>query len=76
MQQLDALRALAVAGVAWHHWVPTYQFGLPFFAGVQLFFVLSGFLITGILLDAKGKAGTGQVAKAFYLRRFLRIFPL
>ena len=73
--QLDGLRAVAVAAVAWSHWERSLQFGIPFGAGVHLFFVLSGFLITGILLAVRGQADRAGAIRAFYLRRALRIFP-
>jgi peptidoglycan/LPS O-acetylase OafA/YrhL len=83
MVQLDGLRGLAAIAVLIHHTMPI---GItrrlcPGPAGVNLFFVLSGFLITGILLRARAEAhtarrGVGHVLLAFYARRFLRIFPL
>jgi len=82
LKQLDTVRAVAVAMVIATHWEPratTFWFNGGF--GVKLFFVLSGFLITGILLDARNKAEQSglqrtAVIKNFYARRFLRIFPL
>jgi peptidoglycan/LPS O-acetylase OafA/YrhL len=87
LDQLDGLRALAVAGVIVQHsfgfltWSPSsggFESGA---AGVRLFFVLSGFLITGILLRARQAAlerGVSRwiVWRAFYVRRALRILPL
>jgi peptidoglycan/LPS O-acetylase OafA/YrhL len=62
MPQFDALRAFAVTAVLIHHYLPSKA--LPGFLakipwgtwGVHLFFVLSGFLITGILLRARAAA--------------------
>ena len=79
MPQLDGLRAIAVSAVAWSHWLPAYCGSLPIGAyGVHLFFVLSGFLITGILLDARCGDGGNRAwsLRQFYVRRALRIFPL
>lgn len=82
MTQLDSLRAFAVGLVLFYHfWRPARQ-SVHFGAiGVRVFFVLSGFLITGILLHSRRELDQGKVvARAavsrFYIRRCLRIVPL
>ncbi len=80
---LDGLRGVAVLMVlVFHMCVSLGDIGvtairfLPYrflWAGVDLFFVLSGFLITGILLDTKTRP---SFFRNFYARRFLRICPL
>jgi len=80
---LDGIRGLAVLLVFYCHTTlidPGGALGKLFvsssrisWAGVDLFFVLSGFLITGILFDAKGK---DFYFRNFYARRTVRIFPL
>lgn len=84
---LDGLRAFAVTGVLISH----YRLGEPFDKyinlvpwgdiGVRFFFVLSGFLITMILLNCKKLVQEDNLSpimllRQFYVRRFLRIFPL
>lgn len=78
MPQLDGLRAFAVIAVIIQHYIPQeYHLGIQWGElGVQLFFVLSGFLISGILLQAKENESQGWSLFAFFARRFLRIFPL
>jgi peptidoglycan/LPS O-acetylase OafA/YrhL len=81
--ELDGLRGMAILLVLVGHYfsVPGvgsvsllngYWFRLGW-TGVDLFFVLSGFLIGGILLDARGSS---NYFKTFYVRRFFRIIPL
>src|SRR5574341_2469271 len=69
---LDGLRALAFLAVLGRH-TDNFRFG---WAGVQLFFVLSGFLITDILIRMKARLPRRDFFLKFYGRRFLRIFPL
>lgn len=84
MIQLDALRALAVLGVLIQHFIPESLINsvvLLGYLGVRFFFVLSGFLITLILLRCKttidaNQQKPGWTLKQFHIRRFLRIFPI
>lgn len=78
---LDGIRFFAVLLVLIDHWSGD---ALPFpgsYLGVCLFFVLSGFLITRILLNAKKRdeeatRGHSKALKQFYIRRTIRIFPI
>lgn len=76
IRHLDGIRGLAILLILARHfsdgssWERFFYLG---WIGVDLFFVLSGFLITGILLDTKNERGYYRV---FIIRRVLRIFPL
>ena len=84
--QLDGLRFFAVLMVMVAHWLQwqwsnPFLTNFPFVHGVILFFVLSGFLITKILLTNKADSINANVTKKhllknFYIRRCLRIFPI
>ncbi len=84
LSALDGVRGLAVLMVLVFHfvgqmlptnWIERAIVGVTKYGllGVDLFFVLSGFLITGILYDARSKP---HYFRNFYMRRVLRIFPL
>jgi len=79
LPQLDGLRGIAILLVIFHNEgtkFPVLYMDRIFangWMGVDLFFVLSGFLITGILLDSKSSE---SYFKNFYARRCLRIWPL
>jgi peptidoglycan/LPS O-acetylase OafA/YrhL len=72
-QSLDVLRAIAVLMVIVSHYT-LYAWMQVGNAGVDLFFVLSGFLISGLLFREIEKTGTVSILR-FYLRRSLKIYP-
>jgi len=86
MPELDSLRGIAILAVLFYHGF-AWSYGrnavagipklfiyatVPGWMGVNLFFVLSGFLITGILVDSRAKP---HYYRDFYIRRSLRILP-
>lgn len=86
MPELDSIRGLAILGVLFYHgffWArdvsqfPRFErlflrLMSPGEFGVSLFFVLSGFLITGLLIDSRDRP---DYLRRFYIRRALRILP-
>ncbi|GAB3121674.1 acyltransferase family protein [Glaciibacter psychrotolerans] len=69
---LDGLRALAVTGVLLYHFFPN---ALPGgFIGVDVFFVISGFLITGLLVSERARSGRISLPQ-FWRRRLRRLVP-
>lgn len=84
IKQLDSIRAIAVILVICSHLLPSsavINFTPNGIIGVTIFFVLSGFLITKILLDDKNLIVSSYVPistiiKNFYAKRTLRIFPI
>ena len=82
IKNLDGVRGIAILLVVLFHlpmqpgWGGALGLTLPFgWMGVQLFFVLSGFLITRILISSKEQP-FGAYLRRLYVRRVLRIFPL
>jgi peptidoglycan/LPS O-acetylase OafA/YrhL len=69
---LDGLRALAVSAVVLYHAGVTWARGG--LLGVDVFFVLSGYLITGLLLSEKRRTGTISL-RNFWIRRARRLLP-
>jgi len=83
--QLDSLRALAAFGVFMQHFLDegnVFRTTIPLGdLGIRLFFVLSGYLITGLLLDGRdhltaSRRTTQSLFRHFYIRRFLRLTPI
>ena len=75
---LDGIRALSILAVIWHHTsdgLTVLRLDRRGFLGVDLFFVMSGYLIVTLLLRERTRKGEISL-KNFYMRRVLRIFPL
>ena len=84
IKELDSIRGIGIIIVVLYHWIPVDSFyntfpNRPF--GVDVFFVLSGFLITNILLSSRMLAEANGISRKyafanFFFSRALRIFPI
>jgi peptidoglycan/LPS O-acetylase OafA/YrhL len=79
--QLETIRAFSILFVMIGHFIPASNLYFPFAqTGVRFFLLLSGFLITSILMYQKYRVQKGEISKtkyfsSFYKKRVLRIFP-
>ena len=79
--ELDGIRGIAALGIVtyhtglWLHWRHTRFIGSYLLMFVDVFFVLSGFLITSIIVDQSAGTDPKSFLKSFYVRRMLRIWP-
>jgi len=83
IRELDALRALAILSVITHHWAPKDTLGYHLATAIDapnIFFTISGFLVTKILLGDRAKAEAAGISpwvvyRNFFVKRALRIYP-
>ena len=75
LQEIDFLRGLAILIVLFrHHWLTSFTFNFGW-VGVDLFFVLSGFLVSGLLFSEYKKFGDLKPSR-FLARRGFKIYPM
>jgi peptidoglycan/LPS O-acetylase OafA/YrhL len=78
IHQLDSIRALAAFAVIFHHFLPEFNLGHFSYGsiGVDVFFAISGYLITAVLLEQKSTIGNRLlIVRNFIIKRALRLFP-
>jgi peptidoglycan/LPS O-acetylase OafA/YrhL len=73
-KSIDLLRAFAILGVLFRHSIINSWYARAGWAGVDLFFVLSGFLVSGLLFNEFRKSGDVNI-KRFLIRRGFKIYP-
>lgn len=75
--EIDSLRAVAVIAVLLSHWLPGFAYLVNWgLAGVYLFFVISGYVITRGLLSEQARSNGRIDVRKFFLRRAIRIWPI
>jgi peptidoglycan/LPS O-acetylase OafA/YrhL len=76
IKSFDGLRGVGALMILLYHW-PSHRFSISHgWEFMQMFFVMSGYLITMVLLEEKNKYTFKKFAGRFYLKRSLRLFPL